>query len=87
MNQDVSNGAIPESGITDDDIPFKPFSKIKVAFVPPKPKLLLNILLTSFSYFSRTQLENPAAPSSRFSILAEPTETLFHHYQAKKLIS
>ena len=22
MNQDVSNGAMPESGITDDDIPF-----------------------------------------------------------------
>ena len=48
-NQDSQTEEVPESGITDDDIPFQEigFSKISVALVPPKPKLLLKTLVKS----------------------------------------
>ena len=48
-SQDSQTEEVPESGITDDDIPFQEigFSKISEALVPPKPKLLLKTLVKS----------------------------------------
>ena len=70
-NQDMSSQNLPDSGITDDDIPFYIFSNIRLALVPPNPKLLLKKLCNSVDTFSLT-IGKASAPSSRFSIFAEP---------------